>query len=151
MHSYYQQTYYLHPKISPIILIKYKLRFLIKYQNKVIQKRSHEPIYKTNRNNNAKRLRAKTFVIAKLEDRDCNFNIGKIAILKKNQTLFNILRALIIFLPTIEFRNDECIDRDTPYKLVNFSTGSFRIKLVCQRKYKFLKLFIRLLYRQMFS
>ena len=34
-----------------------------------IQKRSHEPIYKTHTNIEAKRLRATTFAIAKLEER----------------------------------------------------------------------------------
>ena len=34
-----------------------------------IQKRSHEPIYKTHTKIEAKRLRATTFIIAKLEER----------------------------------------------------------------------------------
>ena len=34
-----------------------------------IQKRSHEPIYKTHTKFEAKRLRATTFAIAKLEER----------------------------------------------------------------------------------
>ena len=36
---------------------------------KAIQKRSHEPIYKTHTKIEAKRLRATTFAIAKLEER----------------------------------------------------------------------------------
>ena len=35
----------------------------------IIQKRRHEPIYKTHTKIEAKRLRAKTFAVAKLEER----------------------------------------------------------------------------------
>ena len=37
-----------------------------------IQKRSHEPIYKTHTKIEAKRLRATTFAIVKLEERELN-------------------------------------------------------------------------------
>ena len=36
---------------------------------RAIQKRSHDPLYKTNRKDEVKKLRAKSFAIAKLEER----------------------------------------------------------------------------------
>jgi hypothetical protein len=51
-----------------------------------IQKRSHEPIYKTYTENEAKRLRATTFAIANGEQyrkvQYCYRNIGKITMFK---------------------------------------------------------------------
>ena len=59
--------------IFPILLSQYWTFLVIalptlRYRNIEIQKRSHEPIYKTHTKIEAKRLRAKTFAIAKLEE-----------------------------------------------------------------------------------
>ena len=68
---------------------------------RAIQKRSHEPIYKHNTKNEAKRLRATTFVISK-SDILMGSNRGKSNIAIEYQNLFCILGVLMIFSPTVE-------------------------------------------------